>query len=299
MDIVSNILFVTLRVSAPLLLAAMAGVLSQQVNLLNIALEGLMLVGAFVAVVIAAYFGNAWLGLLGALVGGIFFAWIFAVFVVRLKANLIVAGLALNILAVGATSYLLVVLYNSRGAYAPGNFAVLPTITLPVLEQIPFLGAVLSGQGVLVYFSWFSVLVTSLLLYRTTLGVHLRATGEHEEAATTAGISVNRMKYFALLAGGALTGIAGAQLSIGELGLFTDNMTNGRGFIALAAVFFGSARPGLTAVGCLLFGLFVAFDIRLQVTTGLPPQLLGMLPYLIVVLTLVVISARKKATGKV
>ena len=298
MDALSNIIFVTLRVSAPLILAAMAGVFSQQVNLLNIALEGLMLVGAFVAVVAGAYFGSTWIGLLAAVVAAIFFAWLFGLFVIDLKANLIVAGLAANILAVGAAAYLLVVLFNSRGAYSPGNLDRLPTIDLPLIEQIPFVGDILSGHGILVYVAWLSVLITGLLLYRTPLGVHIRAVGEHLEAAKTAGIAVKRVQYFAILSGGLLCALAGAQLSVGELGLFTDSMTAGRGFIALAAVFFGRARPGLATIGCLIFGLFDAVQIRLQVTTGLPPQIPAMLPYLTVVAALTLIAIRDKVRGK-
>ncbi len=298
MQPLSNLLFGMLRMSTPLLLAGMAGVLSQQVNLLNIALEGLMLAGAFFAVVIGAYFGSAWVGLLAAILFALLFALIFGFFIIDLKANLIVAGLALNILAIGITSYLLVIWFNARGVYSPGNFKKLPTLTLPLIEKIPFLGDVLSGHGVLVYVSWLAVLFTSLLLYRTPLGVHMRAVGEHKESAETAGIPVKRVQYIAILIGGIMCGIAGAQLAIGDLTLFSDNMTNGRGFIALAAVFFGGARPGLTALGCLLFGLFEALQIRLQIGTGLPPQLVQMLPYIMVVLLLIFISVRDKYRGK-
>jgi simple sugar transport system permease protein len=298
MEAISPVFFGMLRMSAPLLLAGMAGVLSQQVNLLNIALEGMMLFGAFVAVLVSGFFGSAWAGLVAAALLTILFAWIFGLFVIDLKANFVVAGLAVNILAVGITSYLLVILFNARGVYSPGNFTKLPTIAIPIIEQIPFLGDVLSGHGILVYVSWATVLLTSLLLYRTPLGVHMRAVGEHIEAAETAGIPVKRVRHIAILIGGALTGLAGAQLAIGDLTLFSDNMTNGRGFIAMAAMFFGAARPGLTTVGCLIFGLFEAIQIRLQIGTGLPPQLPQMLPYLTVIFLLVLISAREKLRGK-
>jgi simple sugar transport system permease protein len=298
MDYITNIIFVTLRVSTPLILAAMAGVLSQQVNLLNIAIEGLMLVGAFVVIVAGAALGNIWLGLLAAVLVTIFFSWIFGLFVIDFKANLIVSGLALNILAVGAAAYLLVVLFNSRGAYSPLGLGRLPTIDIPIIENIPIIGPIFSGHGVLVYVSWLSILVTSLLLYRTPLGIHIRAVGEHVQAAETAGIAVKRVQYFAVLSGGLLCALAGAQLSAGELGLFTDDMTAGRGFIALAAVFFGRARPGLTTVGCLVFGLFDALQIRLQVGTGLPPQIPAMLPYLTVIIMLTLIAVRDKVRGK-
>ena len=299
MESITNVLFGTLRVSTSLILAGMAVVLSQQVNLLNIAIEGLMLTGAFFAVVVGAALGNVWLGILAAMLFSTFFTLIFAFFVIDLKGNLIVAGLALNILAAGLFAYLLVIWFNSRGVYSPGNLNGLPTLTIPLINNIPFVGEVLSGHGILVYISWLSVLFTSLLLYRTPLGVHIRAVGEFKEAAETAGIPVRRVQYIALLIGGALAGLAGAQLSVGDLTLFSENMTNGRGFIAMAAVFFGAARPGLTAIGCLLFGLFDAMQIRLQIGTGIPPQLPQMLPYLIVVGTLIAIAIQRKRKGTV
>jgi simple sugar transport system permease protein len=294
MDVLSKVLFATLRVSTPLILAGLAGALSQQANLLNIALEGLMLFGAFAAVVVGANFGSVWIGLAAAVIVAVMISALFGMFVIDMKADLIVAGLAVDILALGLTAYLLVVLFEARGAYAPGNLTGLPTVRLPLIDRIPFVGDVLSGHGVLVYVSWLTVWLTSLLLYRTRLGVHIRAVGEHKEAAETAGIHVRRVQYAALLIGGALTGLAGAQLSVGDLTLFTDNMTNGRGFIALAAVFFGAARPGLTALGSLLFGLFEAVQYRLQAATGLPPQLPQVLPYLIVIVVLTMISLRRQ-----
>jgi len=294
MEFITNVLFSTLRVSTPLILAAMAGALSKQVNLLNIALEGLMLIGAFSAVIFASVFGNVWYGLLMAVLSSLVLSIIFAIFVIDLRVNLIVAGLAINILTLGLTAYLLVVLFDARGAFIPNNVVGLPKFIIPGLDALPFLGKVLSGHGVLVYFSWLAVLLTHLLLYHTPYGLHLRAVGEHKEAAKTAGIAVKRIEYLSILLGGVLAGLAGAQLSVGDLTLFNENMTNGRGFIALAAVFFGNANPGITAVGCLLFGLFEALQFRVQIMTGMPPQLLQMLPYLIVVTILIVISTRKK-----
>ena len=298
MEKISLVLFGMLRMSAPLLLAAMAGVLSQQVNLLNIALEGLMLFGAFAAVLVGAHFGSAWAGLIAAVFLTVLFSWIFGLFVIDLKANFVVSGLAVNTLAIGITSYLLVIFFNARGVYSPNHLSKLPTVTIPIIENIPFIGDVFSGHGILVYVSWVIVLLTSLLLYRTPLGVHMRAVGEHKEAAETAGITVKRVQYIAILIGGALCGLAGAQLAIGDLTLFSDNMTNGRGFIAMAAMFFGAARPGLTAIGCLIFGLFESIQIRMQIGTEIPSQLAQLLPYLIVIFVLSLISYRKKTQGQ-
>lgn len=297
-DTLANILFASLRVMTPLLLAALAGLISQRVNLLNIALEGLMLFGAFFAVVFGAQFGSPWTGLLFSILLTTLITLIYAVAVVELRANLIVAGLAINTLAVGLTSYLLVVMFNARGAYSPAGLVSLPKLSIPLLADTPLLGKILSGHGVLVYLSWILAGLTSLFLYRMPAGIHLRAVGERPEAAETAGINLKAVQYLALLLGGVLCALAGAQLAIGDLTIFNNNMINGRGFIALAAVFFGAGKPGLTAVGCFLFGLFEILQFRLQTSTSIPPQLPQMLPYLIVVLTLTGISLQKALRKK-
>jgi len=297
-DTLTNILFASLRVMTPLLLAALAGLISQRVNLLNIALEGLMLFGAFFAVAFGAQFGSPWVGLLFAVILTTLITLIYAVAVVELRANLIVAGLAINTLAVGLTSYLLVVLFDARGAYSPAGLASLPKLTIPLLADIPLLGKVLSGHGVLVYLSWILAGLTSVFLYRMPVGIHLRAVGERPEAAETAGINLKGIQYLALLLGGVLCALAGTQLAIGDLTIFNDSMINGRGFIALAAVFFGAGKPGLTTLGCFVFGLFEILQFRLQTSTSIPPQLPQMLPYLIVVLTLTGISLQKAIRKK-
>ncbi len=294
MDTIANVGAAMLRLSAPLILAAMAGALSYQVGLINIALEGLMLFGAFAAVVIGYVTGSTWIGVLAACVAGAVIAALFAVFVVQWRANLIVAGLAVNFLALGGTAYLLQVLFKTRGTFAPNNLEKLGHVDIPLLGNIPVLGTLFSGHSPLVYLSWIIVPVIAIFLYRTAMGTHIRAVGEHAEAARTAGISVKRMQYIALIVGGVLCGLAGAHLAVGDLALFRENMTNGRGFIALAGVYFAAARPVPAALACLLFGLFDALQFRLQTSGSIPPQFFQMLPYLMVVGVLVAVSARKE-----
>lgn len=294
MDIVS-LLDATLRISAPLILVGMAGLLSYQVGLINIALEGMMLSGAFAAVVFGYELGSTWLGVLLAAAVGAALGALFALAVITLRANLIVAGLALNFLATGGTAYLMDILYDQSGTLAPEGLSKLPAVTIPLLDDAPALGEILSGHSPLVYVSWLMVPLTSIFLYRMVVGGHIRAVGEHPEAAQTAGISVKGMQYLALILGGLLCGLAGAHLSVGDLPLFRERMTNDRGFIALAAVYFAAARPRLTAAACLLFGFFEALQFRLQLRdTVLPNEFLQMLPYLMVVVALVVISVRKE-----
>lgn len=294
LDPLVNLIASALRLSAPLILAAMAGILSYKVGLINIALEGLMLIGAFAGVVIGAAAGSPLTGLVAACIAGALVAAAFALFVTDLRANLIVAGLALNILAAGGTAYLLQVMLGVRGIYTPDTLDAITAVQIPVLSSLPVVGKAVFSFTPLVYLSWLSVPLVWLFLYRTPTGKHIRAVGENQDAARTAGISVRKMQYLALIVGGVLCGLAGASLSLGDLGLFRENMVAGRGFIALAAVYFASGRPGLTTLACLIFGVFSALQFRLQTTSNVPPQFFQMLPYIIVVAMLTLISFRKE-----
>jgi len=284
----------TLRLATPVLLAAMAGLLSYHVGLINIALEGFMLVGAFVAVVVGFEAGSTWIGVLAACAVVALLAALFAFFVTDLKAELIITGLAVNFLALGGTAYLLQILYNVSGTIAPSELERLATLNLGAVSELPFLGKVIFSHSPIIYLSWIAVPLTSLFFYRTVLGIHIRAVGENQEAAGTAGISTRRMQYLALVLGGILCGLAGAHLAVGDLSLFRENMTNGRGFIALAAVYFAAGRPKLAAAACILFGLFESLQFRLQTTSTILPQVYQVLPYLMVVIMLVVINIRKE-----
>lgn len=294
LDPLVNLTASALRLSAPLILAAMAGILSYKVGLINIALEGLMLVGAFTGVVVGAAAGSALVGLVAACIAGALIAAAFALFVTDLRANLIVAGLAVNILAAGGTAYLLQIMLDVRGIYAPDTLNAITAVQIPALSNLPVVGKALFSFTPLVYLAWLSVPLVWLFLYKTPTGKHIRAVGESQDAARTAGISVRKMQYLALILGGVLCGLAGASLSLGDLGLFRENMVAGRGFIALAAVYFASGRPGMTTIACLIFGVFSALQFRLQTTSSIPPQFFQMLPYIIVVVMLTLISFRKE-----
>ncbi len=325
MDTFINLSEATLRISTPLILVGMAGLLSYQVGLINIALEGLMLAGAFTAVVAGFEIGSTWGGVLFAALVGALLGMAFAIAVISMRANLIVAGLAFNFLAIGGTAFLLDVLYDTSGTFAPLELEKLPVVNFPLLEHwlliaefvlgysilgdipvigaitaaigraMPILGDIVLGHSPLVYVSWLMVPLTSIFLYRSVVGGHIRAVGEHPEAARTAGISVTRMQYLSLMLGGALCGLAGAHLSVGDLALFRERMTGDRGFIALAAVYFAAARPRLTAVACLLFGFFQALQFRMQTRRSIiPNEFFQLMPYLMVVVALVVISFRQE-----
>jgi len=268
----------TFRMATPIILAALGGVLCAQAGVFNMALEGFMLAAAFCAVVGTFYFESTVAGLALALVGSGLLALVFSFAVLKMRAHTIVLGTALNLLATGATQYLIGRMYDSgyyRGIYLAG----LPNINLPLIHQIPVLSEILSGHSVVVYLSWLLVIAAHVLLYRQVLGLRIRAVGENPEAAATVGIMVPRVRFIAIMLSGVLCGLAGAQLSMSNVRLFVENMTAGRGFIALVAVLFARERPLWVLVASLLFGFMDALSMRLQ-AAHVAPQFIMMIPYL-------------------
>jgi ABC-type uncharacterized transport system permease subunit len=267
-----GLLFSAIRLATPLLLAALGGMFSERSGVINIALEGLMLAGAFTAASMTWYTHSPWVGLASAILAGAAVASIHAVACIRYRADQVVSGTAINILLTGVPALLSGAFFLSSGS----------TPQVPRGNLIPITPVVIAF--LLVPVSWY-------VLYRTPFGLRLRAVGENPEAADAAGVSVNRMRYTAVLLSGALAGIGGAYLSIGQSSLFTRNMSAGRGFIALAALIFGKWRPVQTMLACLLFGFTEAIAIQLQgVHFGgeeIPNQFVQMIPY---VLTIVVLA---------
>lgn len=270
----------------------MGGLLNRQGGIVNIGLEGHMLVGAFVAVLVSAHTGSPAVAVIAAGVAGGLLGLVFSWTITRLGANEIVAGLGLNLFIVGFFGYILPVLYGVTGTFKPNSLVGLPSVTIPLIDAIPGIGSILSGHDPLTYLSWLSVPLVSLFLYRTTWGMELRATGADEEAARAAGIATLRLRDLSTVAAGVFSGLAGAQLSLGVVELFNKEMTGGRGFIALAAFYFGNAQPLPTAAAAILFGIFEAAGIRLQ-STSWPSQIVQMLPYVVVVLSVTLISIRQ------
>ncbi|HEX8160688.1 MAG TPA: ABC transporter permease [Pyrinomonadaceae bacterium] len=262
----------TIRLATPLLLAALGGLFSERAGVINIALEGLMLAGAFTAAAMTHYSGSPWIGLLAAVGAGVAVAAVHAVASIRYRADQVVSGTAINILMTGVPAMLSGAFFLSSGA----------TPQIPKGDLMPYTPVVLAL--LLVAATWY-------VLYRTPFGLRLRAVGENPEAADAAGVSVTGMRYSAVLISGALAAIGGAYLSIGQSSLFTRNMTSGRGFIALAALIFGKWRPVQTMLACLLFGATEALAIRMQgVPIGgaeIPNQFVQIIPY---VLTIVVLA---------
>jgi len=269
-----GLLYSTIRLATPLLLAAIGGLYSERSGVINIALEGLMLAGAFTAAAVTHYAGNAWVGLAAAIMAGVLVAWIHAVCCIRFKADQVVTGTAINILFLGLPAFVSGALFLSSGS----------TPQIPKNHLIPNAPVVFAFL-ILVPATWY-------ILYRTPFGLRLRAVGENPEAADAAGVSVKRMRYSGVLISGALAAIGGAYLSIGQSSLFTRNMTSGRGFIALAALIFGKWRPVQTMLACLLFGLAEAITyvipgvVKLPSGEDIPVQFIQMIPYILTIVVL-------------
>jgi simple sugar transport system permease protein len=276
------------RLSTPLILAALGGLFSERGGVINIALEGMMLSGAFTAAAVTAKTGNPWVGLLCACVAGVLVALIHAVATIRYRADQVVVGTAINILFLGVPALVSGALFESTGATPQlPREQTLPDWNIPVIEKIPLLSQLFSGHKPIVYFALLMVPVTYYILFRTRFGLRLRAVGENPEAADTAGVSVAKMRYAGVLLSGLLASIGGAYLSIGQNSLFARNMTAGRGFIALAALIFGKWHPVGAFLACLLFGIADAISIRMQGVVNIPVQFIQIIPY---ILTLVVLA---------
>ena len=263
----------TIRLSTPLILAALGGLFSERSGVINIALEGLMLAGAFTAAAVTYATGSPWIGLLGGMTAGVAIAAIHAIACIRFRADQVVTGTAINILMIGVPGFLSGAFFLSSGS----------TPQIPKEQLIPW--APIYIAFLLVPISWYA-------LYKTPFGLRLRSVGENPEAADAAGVRVARMRYAGVLLSGLLAGIGGAYLSIGQSSLFTRNMTSGRGFIALAALIFGKWRPVQTLLACLLFGLTEAVTIQMQGVVKLPSgdeipvQFIHMVPYVLTIIVL-------------
>jgi general nucleoside transport system permease protein len=283
----------TFRFITPILLAALGGLICQRAGVFNIALEGLMLTGAFFAVVGSYFLQSALGGVLAAMLAGALLALLFAVLTVSLRGNMIVTGIALNLLASGATVFLLNEIFGVRGAFQDPRIQGLDDLSLPGIASVPVLGPIVSGHSWIVYLAWALVPLTGALLFRHRLGLRLRGVGEQPEAAATLGVSVAAVRYGAILASGVLCGLAGAQLSLGQVTLFVENMSAGRGWIAVVAVMFGQAHPLGVFLASVLFGFADSIGFRLQ-GLGLPARFTGMLPYLVTLIALFVVQARRR-----
>jgi ABC-type uncharacterized transport system permease subunit len=282
----SALLAAMLRYATPLTFAAIGGLFSERSGVVNIGLEGMMLMGAFFGIVAADKLDSWVLGLVAAMVAGGLTALIHAVMSIHLRADQIVSGTAINFLALGVTGYFFIDIYGSEGTPGEG-IPRIPDVNLPLVRDIPFVGDVIGRLNLMVWLSFALLIVTYVVVFKTPLGLRLRSVGEHPRAADTVGINVYAVRYAAVAVSGMLAAAGGAYLSIGFLGSFNEQMTAGRGFIALAALIFGNWRPFGAFGAALLFGFSSALAQRLPEYSQSGAVLFQALPY---ALTLIAVA---------
>ena len=297
----------TLEAAAVLLLPALGGLISENSGVTNVAMEGMMLTGAFFGAIVVLNLPshNVYLAVLVSILTGGVMALIHAFFSIQFKANQIVSGIAINIAAAGLTSFLLFNLTpKGQGVPSLTNDLRIPELNIPGLSQIPFIGPVFFQQYLVFYLAILVLIATQYVLFHTNIGLRIRAVGEHPQAADTAGINVRLVRYLCVITSGLLSGLAGAYLALGIAGVFIPNMTAGRGFIALAAMIFGKWKPRGTAIACLIFGLGLALQNRLAVplrelgvtaNADTLTALLAAIPYVLTILALVGLVGRATA----
>jgi general nucleoside transport system permease protein len=281
----SALVAATLRYATPLIFGALGGIVSERSGVINVGLEGMMLMGAFFGIFGADLLDSWFLGLLVGMAAGGVLAFVHAFFSIQLRADQVVSGIALNFLALGLTGYMFLDHYGDQGT--PDNVPRIPDVSLPGIKDIGFVGDAVGKASLLTWVALIGVVALSVFLFRTPRGLRLRSVGEHPRAAETVGISVTRTRYVAVVASGMLAAMGGAYLSIGFVGSFNQNMTAGRGFIALAAVIFGNWRPGGALAAALLFGFSSALAQRLPTFSSSGAVLFQALPY---VLTLIAVA---------
>jgi len=274
-----------LRYATPLIFAALGGMFSERSGVVNIGLEGMMLMGAFFGIMAADKLDSWILGLLVAILSGAVTALVHAVWAVHFRADQIISGFAVNFLALGVTGYLFIDIYGQEGT--PSDIPSIPNIRLAFLDGVPFFGDIFGNLNLMIWIALILIPVSWFVLFRTPLGLRIRAVGEHPRAADTVGIDVYKIRYGAVIASGMLAAAGGAFLSIGFVNSFNENMTAGRGYIALAAMIFGNWRPFGAAAACLLFGFSSALAQRLPEYSDSAAVLFQALPY---VLTLIAVA---------
>jgi simple sugar transport system permease protein len=281
-----------LRYATPLLLAALGGIISERSGVINIGLEGMMLMGAYFGIWGADVFGSWVIGCLVAMLAGALMALVHAVFSIHLRANQVVSGTGVNFLALGITGYFFIAHYGSNGT--PSNISQVPNVKLPLIQHVGFFGPAIGNTNLLTWIALALVPLLTVFLFRTRWGLRLRAVGEKPRAADTVGLPVQRTRYFAVVASGVLAALGGAYLSVAFVGSFNQNMTEGRGFIALAAVIFGKWRPAGALIATLLFGFASALADRLPTFSQTEGTLFQTLPYLLTLIAVAGVIGRSR-----
>ncbi len=282
----------TLRSATPVALAAIGGSMTEHAGIMNIGMDGMILMGAFFGILGSAICGSVWAGLGFALLMGVLVGLLFGLFVVKFHSDEFIIGCALNTFAVGLTTFLSRSFFGVNGA--KGNPAF-PKVNFPLLDEIPFVGQVLNHHSLFIYLTVLLVIILWVFVYKTPYGFWLRAAGEKPETLRTAGLSPEKMKWLASLLCGILCGVAGAHLSLAD-GAFAENMSNNRGYVAFACVIFGAANPAKAYLAALMFGFFDAIGLRLQ--SYLSSDLTAIIPYAITIVMMVYVVVRSQKKRK-
>ncbi|MEM1483619.1 ABC transporter permease [Oscillospiraceae bacterium PP1C4] len=289
--------YTILRVTTPILFAALGNVISSKAGVSNIAMEGTMLTASLAGVLVSAYSQSAFMGLLAALLVGILFSAFMAYLSLYLGTKVIMAGIALNLFASSFTVYILYMLTGQKGNSVALSSKQIPSINIPLIQDIPVLGEIVSGHNILVYVALLSIVIIYIMINKTKLGIHIKAVGENPAAAASVGINVRHVQFIALCLSGLLAGFGGAYMSMGYLSMFTRDMIAGRGWIAIAASAMGRSMVIPTAITSFLFGIFSAVGNVLQLQ-NIPSELITTLPYVAVFVGIVVYSMRKAQGGR-
>ena len=297
MNVVTGLINGAISGATPILLAALGGAFTFYAGVFNIAMEGMMLMAAFCAVFGSYTFGSWVAGVLLAVAGSLALALIFILFAVFLDTDEFVTGIALNLFTLGATTYLLRQSFGVKGVFAGPGIERIPSVTLPLIEQVPIIGPILSGQNLMVYVAVLATAVSAFLVFRTRFGLRLRAAGYNPASLDSSGVPARRLRIHSLLLCGVLCGLAGAFLSLGYVTLFSENMTAGRGWISLAAIILVGGNPWGVAIISLLFGFADVVGLLLQ-STQVPAQFTAMTPYLATLVALYFYARRQRRDGE-
>lgn len=285
--------FGMIRLATPILFASLAAVVAVNSGITNMAIEGIMLFSALAGVIGSAMFNSVIIGLLFAILTGVLISLLLAFFHIKMKTDVLLAAIALNLLAAGATIFILYLVSGERGTSSALPSLTVPTLVIPGLMDIPILGNVILGQNLLVYVAFISVFVIYLVLYKTPLGLRIRAVGGNPGAAESVGVSVDKTRYIALIISGILAGLGGAFMTMGYMSIFTNGMVAGRGFIGLAAANVGGQHPIGALFASLLFGFFDALGNNLQ-SFSIPVEFIYMIPYITTIIAYSFTSYRKE-----
>lgn len=281
----------TIRLATPILLPALGQIYTQRAGILNLGVEGTMTIGAVAGFAAAYKSGNLWIGLLSGMLFGMLWSLIMAWLSVTMRANQVIAGIALNILGAGTAVYVYRIIFGIQSL--PPQVEPFSAVNIPVLSSIPVIGSIFFQHNILVYLSYIMVIVTWFILEKTTFGLKIRAVGEHPRAADSKGINVAKTRYAAVLIGGLYAGAAGAFMSTAYMNLFTESIISGRGFIAVSVVIFARFMPVKAMWGALLFGFASALQMRLQALgIDMANQLMLMLPYVMTIVALIIASKK-------